>query len=153
MHERALSNQNVEFNELARSRAKPLGVGLVPFYNLTAPRFDMHRRHFCSYSNQVKVGRCCDCTHLCYTPLFWDAFFAGLRDTIMMHPGFLVAGGLAERADASQRRGGGGRGGRGGGGGGRRGRARGGGRRGHGLWRGDRGKRRRGRGEQRAAVV
>ena len=61
-------------------------MGLVPFYNLTAPRFDMHRRHFCSYSNQVKVGRCCDCTHLCYTPLLWDNYFASIRGSLFSHP-------------------------------------------------------------------
>ena len=89
VHERTKANQNVEFNELAREKAEPLGIGLVPFFNLTAPRYDMHRRHFCSYSNQVKVGRCCDCTHFCYTPLFWDTFFAGLGKSIFTHAGFL----------------------------------------------------------------
>ena len=39
----------------------------------------MHRRHFCSYSNQQVVGRCCDCTHWCYTPQFWDVFFRDMR--------------------------------------------------------------------------
>ena len=83
--ERTLGNQNVEFNRLAKRAAAEHGVGMVPFYNLTAARHDMHRRHFCSYSNQVKVGRCCDCTHFCYTPLFWDAFFSQLGTSIRTH--------------------------------------------------------------------
>ena len=104
--ERTLSNQNVEFNQLAAGKGARAGVGVVPFYNLTAPRYDMHRRHFCSYSNQKQVGRCCDCTHLCYTPLFWDAFFRSLRTSIAAHPGF----GRGGAASARGRRGG--RGGR-----------------------------------------
>ena len=31
-------------------------MGVVPFYNLTAGRHGMHRRHFCSFSNQRKVN-------------------------------------------------------------------------------------------------
>ena len=84
--ERTLGNQNVEFNRLAALAAAERGVGIVPFYNLTAPRHDMHRRHFCSFSNQKKVGRCCDCTHFCYTPLFWDVFFSTLGSSIRSHP-------------------------------------------------------------------
>ena len=91
--ERVLDNQNVEFNQLASARAQPLRIGVVPFFNLTAPRHSMHRRHFCSFSNQLRVGRCCDCTHLCYTPLFWDTFFVGLRNTILGHADFAPFGG------------------------------------------------------------
>ena len=64
------------------------GVGVVPFYNLTAGRHGMHRRHFCSFSNQRKIGSCCDCTHFCYTPLFWDSFFARLRRAVTAHPNY-----------------------------------------------------------------
>lgn len=71
------------------------GIGVAPFYQLTAERHDMHRRHFCSYSNQKKVGRCCDCTHFCYTPLFWDHFFKGLGEAITSHPNFDGAAPLA----------------------------------------------------------
>ena len=64
--------------ELAGRRARAAQVGLVPFFNLTAPRHDMHRGHYCAYSGQTVPGRCCDCTHFCYTPLFWDVIFGGL---------------------------------------------------------------------------
>jgi uncharacterized membrane protein YgcG len=137
-HERALDNQNVAFNDLAVSRSRPLHVGVVPFFNLTAPRHSMHRRHFCSFSNQLHVGRCCDCTHLCYTPLLWDTFFAGMWDAMVAQPGFAaaeLAGGEATAAAArgprrAGRHSGRGRGrsrGGGGGGGGDRGGGRGGG--------------------------
>ena len=141
--------------------AREHGVGVVPFYNLTAARHAMHRRHFCSFHNQKKVanpnrsrnrnpnrnrnrnpkpnpnpnpkpkpkpnpspnsnphqvGRCCDCTHFCYTPLFWDAFFARLRRAVTAHPHYtgLRPPALNRGSGALDGGGGGGRGGRGGG--------------------------------------
>ena len=87
-NEKTASNQNVEFNGLVAAAASSAGVGVVPFFNLTVPRHNMHRRHFCSFSNQKRVGRCCDCTHFCYTPLFWDVFFADMGAAIQAHPRF-----------------------------------------------------------------
>ena len=75
--------------QVASSEARKHGVGIVPFFNLTAGRHDMHRRHFCSFSNQVAVGRCCDCTHWCYTPQFWDVFFRDMRLALVAHPSFV----------------------------------------------------------------
>ena len=83
-HEEA-TNLNVEAVALERQLASGTGVGLVPFFELTAARHDMHRAHFCSYNDQQRVGTCCDCTHLCYTPVFWDAVFAGLREALVAH--------------------------------------------------------------------
>ena len=76
--EKATLNLNVEAWRLENALVPSAGVGLVPFFNLTAPRHDMHRRHFCAFAEQKTPGRCCDCTHFCYTPLFWDAVFGGL---------------------------------------------------------------------------
>ena len=73
-----IANLNVFTRQLERKLAARSGVGLVPFFNLTAPRHGMHRAHFCSYHDQARVGSCCDCTHFCYTPLFWDAFFGSM---------------------------------------------------------------------------
>jgi len=83
--EKSEYNLNVAAVAAERREASRHGVALVPFFNLTAPRFDMHRAHFCSYHNQRRVGTCCDCTHFCYTPLFWDVFFAGLYRTLRRH--------------------------------------------------------------------
>ena len=99
-------NQNRNFNNLALSLAAEHGVGAVPFFNLTAVRHDMHRRHFCSYSNQQVIGRCCDCTHWCYTPQFWDVFFRDMRLALVAHPSFVPP----PLAAAAGRRGRGGRG-------------------------------------------
>eukprot|EP00965_Chrysotila_dentata_P215500 6188809-Pleurochrysis_carterae.AAC.4 len=72
------SDLNVVSARLEREIAPAHGVALVPFSNLTRARHDMHRAHFCSYHGQRRVGICCDCTHFCYSPLFWDAAFGGL---------------------------------------------------------------------------
>ena len=89
-HEEA-ANINIEAVALERKLASGTGVGLVPFFELTAKRHDMHRAHFCSYHDQARVGSCCDCTHLCYTPVFWDAVFAGLREALVAQAGSPLA--------------------------------------------------------------
>jgi hypothetical protein len=74
------TNLNVRTWQLERTLAPVHGVGLVPFFNLTAPRHNMHRGHYCAFDRAKKTpGRCCDCTHLCYTPLFWEAVFGGMH--------------------------------------------------------------------------
>ncbi|KAL3925551.1 MAG: hypothetical protein SGPRY_003620 [Prymnesium sp.] len=55
--ERKVANLNLRGLQLEEEEAQATGVGLVPFFNLTAPRHDMHRGTFCSYSNQKVVGR------------------------------------------------------------------------------------------------
>lgn len=72
------ANLNVFTSLLERQLSAAEDVPLVPFFNLTAPRHDMHRAHLCAYHDQERVSACCDCTHLCYTPVFWDAVFGGL---------------------------------------------------------------------------
>lgn len=73
------NNLNVLGWRHERRLAPVHGVGLIPFFNLTAPRHNMHRRHYCAFDRQTKPGRCCDCTHFCFTPLFWDAVFGGMH--------------------------------------------------------------------------
>ena len=76
------ANLNVFAGLLEQQLAAQRRIPLVPFFNLTAPRHDMHRAHLCSYHDQRRVGSCCDCTHLCYTPVFWDAVFTGFAATV-----------------------------------------------------------------------
>ena len=68
-------------------QARRHGIEVVPFFNLTAPRHDMHYGKFCSYNGQKKLGSCCDCTHFCYTPVFWDTVFDGLYRAILRRAG------------------------------------------------------------------
>lgn len=104
------NNLNVLGWKLEQKLAPEHGIGLVPFFNLTAPRHNMHRGHFCSFDRQTKPGRCCDCTHFCYTPLFWDSVFGGvfralrraLREPARRH-GSGGIGALADPKPASAR--------------------------------------------------
>ncbi len=61
-------------------------VGVLPFYELTAPRHDMHEGAFCAFEqmreNPTADGFCCDCTHLCHTPQLWRHVFANLYDVL-----------------------------------------------------------------------
>jgi len=61
-------------------------VRVLPFYNLTAPRFDMHEEQYCGYeqmrSDPENSGSCCDCTHMCHTPQFWRHFFHQLHGVL-----------------------------------------------------------------------
>jgi len=56
-------------SSLLVSRAKEdpqLDLWVIPFYNFTAPHFEMHS------------GRI-DCTHICHTPYFWYPIWHGIR--------------------------------------------------------------------------
>eukprot|EP00899_Mesostigma_viride_P006916 jgi/Mesvir1/16225/Mv08479-RA.1 len=58
-------------------------VRIWPFYDLTQPRFDVHVGKFCQFGKARKIVRpCCDCTHFCYSPVFWDAHFSDLFDLL-----------------------------------------------------------------------
>jgi len=66
-----VARENSIVHALAR-RITGGAVPVVPFYNLTEPRYDMH--------NMAAVRpSICDCTHMCYTPQLYDAYFAGVE--------------------------------------------------------------------------
>jgi hypothetical protein len=79
-------------NAVAEQLARQLTAGqvpIVPFYNLTAPRYDMHNQNdWCGHGasnhkdkrkKKAPPPSCCDCTHFCYTPQLYDAYFAGVE--------------------------------------------------------------------------
>ena len=39
--------------------------------------------HYANCSTPGKKDDCCDCTHFCYTPLFWDNFFDGMHGVML----------------------------------------------------------------------
>lgn len=78
-HVRSLRRRRLCAEEYAALR-------VIPYWRLTAPRFNMH--HEASMSSADGERRVCDCTHYCYSPLFyeyeydmwWNSFVdAGLR--------------------------------------------------------------------------
>lgn len=60
------------------------GVAFVPMYDITYQRFNMHEAQYCAFEgNKMNPGGfCCDCTHYCYTPLFWRTFFSRVYDAL-----------------------------------------------------------------------
>lgn len=75
-------------------------VPVVPFYALTVPRYNMHNAddwcgHGASRQQALKAGgaarlmrarasSCCDCTHFCFTPQLYDAYFAGVERALAL---------------------------------------------------------------------
>ena len=48
-------------------------VALLPFYELTRPRWRWHFGNCTHRPNGWKWDTCCDCTHFCYSPNMWKA--------------------------------------------------------------------------------
>jgi len=83
-----------DFNVNARNRAlmEVLGSGryphlrMVPFYNLTRPRWRWHFGNCTQRPNGWNYYTCCDCTHFCYSPSMWGAHLhnlvLGLRSAV-----------------------------------------------------------------------
>lgn len=57
-------------------------VKLIPFQELTKPRFAMHMK------NRRLGGQGCDCTHWCHSTPFWRAVMGGITDAIKGKEGF-----------------------------------------------------------------
>lgn len=60
-------------------------IGLLHYYELTAPRFDMHEESFCAFGHGATPVRCCDCVHFCYTPQMWKVFFSEMYEQVRIH--------------------------------------------------------------------
>mmetsp|Transcript_25383 Transcript_25383/g.80383 ORF Transcript_25383/g.80383 Transcript_25383/m.80383 type:complete len:142 (-) Transcript_25383:388-813(-) len=93
-------NGVAKLNRAAReAAAKQQGadISFLPFYNLTVDQHEMHQAKACNYAQWQLMKRraaanmtdediyresgpfnCCDCTHFCYTPVFWDKVFSAL---------------------------------------------------------------------------
>merc|ERR1711920_551582 len=53
-------------------------VQLLPFYNLTRPRWRWHFGNCTHRPNGWNYHTCCDCTHFCYSPTMWGAHLHNL---------------------------------------------------------------------------
>ena len=68
------------------SAAHP-AVRLLPLHDLLAPRYGWHQQD-CKVREQARaagsdrVAEGCDCTHYCYSPLFWRVYFRSLLEQL-----------------------------------------------------------------------
>eukprot|EP00898_Chlorokybus_atmophyticus_P003954 jgi/Chlat1/455/Chrsp103S01068 len=76
---RSLSRDNLvtrQNDALRRVVDVESNIHLLPFYDVTLERYNMHVQN-CRKQDSDDDGDttngCCDCTHFCYTPAFWDA--------------------------------------------------------------------------------
>ena len=54
-------------------RTKYPHLHILPFYNLTRPRYRWHFGNCTQRPNGWNYYTCCDCTHFCYSPNMWPA--------------------------------------------------------------------------------
>ena len=61
-------------------------VKIYPFYNVTAPRWNLHEAGFCAAEQEIKGQKsdCLDCTHYTFTPTLWASI---INDIVMMTRG------------------------------------------------------------------
>ena len=68
------------------SRGYP-AVRVLPLHSLLQPRHGWHQQD-CKVREQARaagsdrVGEGCDCTHYCYSPLFWRVYFRSLLEQL-----------------------------------------------------------------------
>ena len=80
-------NDVTRFNDVVHGLAKRHPhVRVLPFYEVTAPRHDMHEGAYCAFDQARSEPNadylCCDCTHFCHTPQLWRHVFAALYDVL-----------------------------------------------------------------------
>lgn len=117
-----VASENEVVAELAANVTRG-GVQLVPFYALTAPRFNLHNQddHCGNGALAARTGAqraraavgsrarrrqssCCDCTHFCYTPQLYDAYFAGVESALARADARASAGFSRRGSESSRRR-------------------------------------------------
>jgi hypothetical protein len=79
--ELAASNIAAGYNRAvaaAHRSALATSVRVLPYYNLTAARHDMHEETYCAFLQRHNKHGGCDCTHSCYTPQLGRAVVAGM---------------------------------------------------------------------------
>ena len=80
-------NEVTRFNDVVHELARGHPhVRVLPFYDITAPRHDMHEGAYCAFDQMRDEPNaqyvCCDCTHFCHTPQLWRHVFAALHDVL-----------------------------------------------------------------------
>ena len=82
--------RNALLHEGLQEHARSRRIRLLPYFNLTRPRWDMHvaeatQQHGSSDGSPRRVV--CDCTHFCYDEAFWSgAVFPALEALVAGKP-------------------------------------------------------------------
>lgn len=74
---------------LHRAVSNATNTRLLPFYNLTQPRWDMHVAHSTQQhagDASIKPKPVCDCTHFCFDRSFWQHDFFPSLDSVLRGP-------------------------------------------------------------------
>jgi hypothetical protein len=73
-------------NQLLWKLAHKHQVPMLPFYNLTIPRWNMREEKFCEFEGRRNNPEmeCTDCTHLCVTPTLWASQVSALDDIVAL---------------------------------------------------------------------
>jgi len=72
-----VNTRNRVLHEVLGSGSYP-HVRLLPFYNLTLPRWRWHFGNCTHRPNGWNYDTCCDCTHFCFSPAMWGAHLHSL---------------------------------------------------------------------------
>ena len=72
-----VNRRNKVLHDVIQSGRFP-NVHVLPFYNLTRPRWRWHFGNCTHRPTGWKFETCCDCTHFCHSPTFWGAHMYNL---------------------------------------------------------------------------
>jgi len=80
-----VNRQNHVLHEVLASGKYP-HVHLLPFYELTRPRWRWHFGNCTHRPNGWNYETCCDCSHFCYTPGMWKAHLHDIKCKLHVAP-------------------------------------------------------------------
>ena len=87
MHHVWLQDFNVNTRNRALATVLQTGafphIKLVPFYELTRPRWRWHFGNCTHRPNGWNYETCCDCTHFCFSPAMWHAHLYNLKQVLL----------------------------------------------------------------------
>eukprot|EP00908_Phaeocystis_cordata_P015523 Transcript_26677.p1 GENE.Transcript_26677~~Transcript_26677.p1 ORF type:complete len:457 (-),score=158.88 Transcript_26677:22-1392(-) len=79
-----VSGKNTALQEVLGTGKYP-HVKVLPFYELTRPRWRWHFGNCTHRPNGWKKETCCDCTHWCYSPTMWSAHVHDITSALWQH--------------------------------------------------------------------
>ena len=77
-----ISRQNGVLHEVLATGLYPF-VQVLPFYELTRPRWRWHFGNCTHRPSGWNKDTCCDCSHYCYSPAMWRAHIEQVRRRLL----------------------------------------------------------------------